>query len=66
MIFENDSFGVCCKIVIHFDQKTLYLYPADIYEQQGGSLDYAWGDEMVLAFDSETEARKFEELSGKL
>jgi hypothetical protein len=60
--FQNgyDNYAYCLKI--EFRDSLLWLYSADLYENNHGGIDYKINDEMILAFCCETEAGKFENM----
>ncbi|WP_139923643.1 2-amino-4-hydroxy-6-hydroxymethyldihydropteridine diphosphokinase [Hymenobacter sp. DG01] len=50
------------KLTIEFENKNLFLYCAEIYPGNDGNFKYSSNDEMILVFEDEKEALKFEEL----
>jgi hypothetical protein len=61
--FESEQgFDYPFKLTLQFVDKAIYLYCGEIYNDSDGRLKYNIYDEMILAFDNKTEARKFEQL----
>jgi hypothetical protein len=56
--YDNYAYG----LKIEFATNLLFLYSADLYENNKGGIDYKINDEMILAFCSKTEAGKFESM----
>lgn len=50
------------KLTIELEKKKLFLYCAEIYPTSNGNLKYLSNDEMLLVFEDEKEALKFEDL----
>lgn len=55
-----DNYAYCLKI--EFRDSLLWLYAAELNENNRDGMDYTINDEMILAFCSETEAGKFESM----
>lgn len=52
--------GLPFKLVLNFGDKEIYMYQADIYDQEDGSVDYKMNDEMILVFYNHKDASQFE------
>jgi hypothetical protein len=59
---KNDIDNYAFKITIEFEHSKLFIYCGEIYERANNILDYIVGDEMILVFESEKEAKIFETL----
>jgi hypothetical protein len=50
------------KMSIEFDNKEIFLFCGEIYDDIDGSLKYNLNDEMIFVFDERQEAMRFEKL----
>jgi hypothetical protein len=62
--FQDGHDGYPFRLQFEFERTKITFYAADIYDKENG-IDYKINDEMILAFEDENEAARFEELAGK-
>ncbi|CAN5847198.1 hypothetical protein BH11BAC7_BH11BAC7_25150 [soil metagenome] len=62
--FSDGHEGYPFRLQIEFERTNIFLYAADIHRNDDDSYKYMMNDEMILAFEDEDEAKRFETLVG--
>lgn len=57
---KNGYNDLAYRICIRFEDSVIIIFAAEIYDSEDDHYDYKLNDEMLLAFDNEIEAEKFE------
>jgi len=59
--FKTGTDNYAFKIRIDFENRNLSIYSAEVYDRESNAFDYTINDEMILVFENDTDAEKFEE-----
>jgi hypothetical protein len=58
--YKNGLDNYAFKIKIEFENSKLFIYSGEVYDKMNNTLDYVINDEMILVFENEKEAEKYE------
>ena len=58
--FKTGTDDYAFKIRIELENRNLLIYSAEVYDRENNAFDYTINDEMILVFENDMDAEKFE------